>query len=348
MNLAHYHTFALPARARQSVRLTSLSGISQMIRLVSRGEPILILGDGSNSVFLEDVSTRVFAVRFQGISLIHENQDSAVFRVRAGTAWDRWVAFATARGLWGVENLAGIPGRVGASPIQNIGAYGMEIGETVEWVEGINLCTGENFRYNRAQCAFGYRDSLFKSFLPHQQLITAVVMKLSKIPQPRLDYPDLRALRESARQTLTPDKIAQTIRAVREQKLPDVKKVGNAGSFFKNPMVANATAEALKIDHPLLPIYPTSAGNTKLSAAWLIEHAGLKGYRIGDVGVSAQHALVLVHYRRNRRSERERLQTLADLRKLIGLVLERVQTKFNIRLEVEANLYGAPAEIQKQ
>lgn len=295
-------TFRVPARAATLIDIHEFDAVPALLAAAAaQRREVLILGGGSNVLFTRDWPGIVLALRTRGLDIVEQHVasapgDAALVRAAAGETWDDFVHWTLAHGLKGLENLALIPGSVGAAPIQNIGAYGVEVGEFVHAVQAFDRHTGTIVHLDRAACAFGYRDSLFKRE-SGRYLITAVDFLLPRERELRLDYDGVRE-ELAAMGVDVPDAraVAHAISRVRTRKLPDPVTTGNAGSFFKNPIVPAALAESLKREHARLPVWPTADGQAKLSAAWLIEACGLKGVRDGDAGVSDQHALVLINY----------------------------------------------------
>jgi len=295
-------TFRLPARAATLIDVHEFDAVPGLLaEAAQQNRDVLILGGGSNVLFTRDWPGVVLALRTRGLDIIEQHvadrvDDAALVRAAAGEIWDDFVHWTLAHGLCGLENLALIPGSVGAAPIQNIGAYGVEVGEFVDAVHAYDRSAGANVRLDHAACAFAYRDSLFKRE-GGRYLITAVDFLLPRERALRLDYDGVRE-ELAAMGAGTPDAraVAHAISRVRTRKLPDPSTTGNAGSFFKNPVVSPGLAAALKHEYPRLPLWPLPDGAIKLSAAWLIDACGFKGLRDGDAGVSGQHALVLVNY----------------------------------------------------
>ncbi len=295
-------TFRVPARTPTLIDVHEFDAVPELLDQAARqSRDVLILGGGSNMLFTRDWSGVVLAVRTRGLDLIVEHAggapgDAAIVRAAAGEIWDDFVHWTLAHGLKGLENLALIPGSVGAAPIQNIGAYGVEVGEFVHAVHAFDRTTNAIVHLDRDACAFAYRDSLFKRE-SGRYLISAVDFLLPRERRLSLDYDGVRE--ELATMGVDrPDAraVAHAISRVRTRKLPDPVTTGNAGSFFKNPIVSADLAAALKHEHSRMPVWPLADKQAKLSAAWLIEACGLKGFRDGDAGVSEQHALVLINY----------------------------------------------------
>ena len=295
-------TFRVPARAATLIDVHEFDAVPGLLDDAARlGRDVLVLGGGSNVLFTRDWPGVVLALRTRGLDFIERHatapqDDAAIVRAAAGEVWDDFVHWTLAHGLLGLENLALIPGSVGAAPIQNIGAYGVEVGEFVHAVHAFDRTTGAIVRLDRAACAFAYRDSLFKREAG-RYLIAEVDFLLPRRRELRLDYDGVRE-ELAAMGVHTPDAraVAHAISRVRTRKLPDPVTTGNAGSFFKNPIVSAELAAALKSEHARMPVWPLADARAKLSAAWLIEACGLKGFRDGDAGVSDQHALVLINY----------------------------------------------------
>ncbi len=297
-------------------RLDHLQQLDPLLKAVAGAEgrrPPLVLGGGSNLLFARDIDEPLVLVRLQGRRVLSDDGVDVVLDIAAGEVWDEIVRWSLAQGWFGLENLSLIPGLVGAAPWQNIGAYGVEVADRIVAVDAVNLSTGMRRRFTAAECDFGYRSSFFKTSEGRHWLILSVHLRLSRSARPVISYGEIaqelaaQAGREGTGggagvlprpQAPTPRQVAAAVRAIRQRKLPDPAVIGNAGSFFKNPIVPRDHAESLKSMNPDMPVYPSPASATqaKLSAGWLIETAGWKGHRDGDAGVSAQHALVLVNH----------------------------------------------------
>jgi UDP-N-acetylmuramate dehydrogenase len=258
-----------------------------------------------------------------GVTVVEETREEVFARAGAGVTWDEVVGWAVERGLWGIENLSRVPGHAGATPVQNIGAYGVEVGERVARVEAIDLLERRRVTLEGRACRFGYRDSAFKGEWKGRFVITRVVYRLSKLPCPRLDYKGVQEAMEGA---VTLAGVREAITRVREGKLPDVKVMPNAGSFFKNPVVEAAVAGRLREQFPGMPFYPAGEGKAKLAAGWLIEQAGWKGCVMGEAAVHEGQALVLVNRGRARGEE---------VLRLANAVREGVFSLFGVWLETE-------------
>jgi UDP-N-acetylmuramate dehydrogenase len=332
--LDHRNTFGIAARAPWLIEIADTDALPEVLALPRlRDAPVLILGGGSNLLFAGNPEGAVVSFDCRRMTVLQEHDDHAVVRADAGAEWHALVLWTLQQGLSGLENLALIPGTAGAAPIQNIGAYGCEVGEYVHVVEAFDRTIGELRRLDRAACAFAYRDSLFKRE-PDRYVVTAVELSLPRAPALRLDYAGIRE--ELAEMNVaSPDarSVAQAVIRIRQRKLPDPAVIGNAGSFFKNPIVPAALAEDLQHRHAGLPMFRgDAADNRKLSAAWMIETSGWKGFREGDAGVSEQHALVLVNHGS---------ATGAQLLSLARRIADSVQARFGVAIEPEPKVIGA-------
>jgi UDP-N-acetylmuramate dehydrogenase len=290
----------------------------------------LVLGGGSNLVFASDVPGTVFHNQILGAQIVEEQPDYALLEVGAGESWHELVRWTLEHGLSGLENLSLIPGCAGAAPIQNIGAYGVELSEVLEGVTAWDWRRSTWTAFSREDCRFAYRDSLFKSAEPDRYLITSIRLRLNKNFAPRLDYAGLREELSAAgiREPSALD-VSNVVMRIRQRRLPDPANLGNAGSFFKNPVVTNTEAETLRHRYPDLPSWPSGQDRVKLSAAWMVDHCGLKGMRSGDAAVSEQHALVLVNH-----GSASGAQIVALARNIQSIVEEA----FGVTLEPEPRL----------
>lgn len=316
---------------QQAARLVEFETADDLAELFRNDPPQrwFVLSGGNNILFTRDFDGTLLTPRAMNIDVVSETSDAVVVRVGAGVEWDDLVAWAVERDLWGLENLSLIPGKVGAAPVQNIGAYGAEAKDTVESVEMFCVNTLNRLILSKEHCAFGYRDSVFKHALRGKVVILAVTLRLSRHPQPALDYGDLRREVE-ARGGVTLHNIREAVCAIRRSKLPDPAVLGNAGSFFKNPIVERAVAERLRKDYPQMPLYPAGDGDhVKLAAGWLIEQAGMKGHVEGRVGVHERQALVLVNHGGATGGE-----VLALARK----VQKAVHDRFGVEIDAEVNV----------
>lgn len=321
------NTFRVPARTDLLIDIADAAALPRVFALPAlRHGQVMVLGQGSNTLFTRDWPGVIVAVAAAGIRLLQDSGDAALIRVEAGENWHDFVQWSLTRGFAGLENLALIPGTVGAAPIQNIGAYGTEVGEFIATVEAYDRHTGDVVRIAAMHCAFGYRDSLFKRD-PQRYVVFAVEFRLARTRELRLDYAGVREeLAAMGIDAPSPAMVAEAVIRLRTRKLPNPALIGNAGSFFKNPSVDAAIAADLKHEHPGLPVWPALPSQQKLSAAWLIESCGFRGLREGDAGVSSQHALVLVNHGR---------ATGAQIWALAQRIREAVQKSFGVLLEPE-------------
>lgn len=258
--------------------------------------PYLVLGGGSNILFTDDFQGTIVQMCTRGIAVVEENAESVLLEVAAGVDWADFVDFCIQKNYYGVENLIGIPGRVGSCPVQNIGAYGVEVKDVIDSVIGYRISSQQPFSLRNEECAFGYRSSIFKTEWKNDVLITLVRFRLSKIPHFILTYQALSKELENRKLELTLENVAALVKSIRDAKLPDITKIGCAGSFFKNPVVDIAVRDRLAEQVPQLVSYPAGEGKVKLAAGQLIDLAGMKGVREGNVGVYPLQALVIVNY----------------------------------------------------
>jgi UDP-N-acetylmuramate dehydrogenase len=331
--LRELNTLRVAATARWLASVASPAALPEVLRRPEfDGLPLMVLGQGSNVLFAADFEGLVLRPTWRCVRITQDEGASALVRAEAGLGWDALVDWTLAQGLAGLENLALIPGLVGAAPIQNIGAYGTEASEFITAVDAWDRRDSVVARLPRAECRYAYRDSAFKQD-PDRWIVTAVEFRLPRSREPNLGYAGVRE--ELAAMGLAqpaPAQVAQAVRRLRRRKLPDPAFLPNAGSFFKNPRVPAALAGELGAAHPGLPVHPSANGACKLSAAWLIEACGLKGIREGDAGVSAQHALVLVNHG---------AASGAELLGLARRVADSVEHRFGVRLEPEPRIVGA-------
>ncbi|HEY9111100.1 MAG TPA: UDP-N-acetylmuramate dehydrogenase [Rhodanobacteraceae bacterium] len=332
-SLRERNTLRVDARAAWLAEVHDASAIPEVLEHPAlRGKPVLLLGEGSNVLFAGDFDGAIVTMKTRGIEVLGNDASSTSIRVAAGEHWDDLVRWTLVHGRAGLENLILIPGSVGAAPMQNIGAYGVEVGEFIELVEAYDLRQRRHAAFQNADCEFGYRDSIFKRN-PDRWLITAVTLRLPRAWAPRIEYSGVQdELRRTGIERPAPIHVADAVVALRTRKLPDPAVIGNAGSFFKNPLVSAAQADALRIAHPQLPSWPTANGSSKLSAAWLIEACGFKGLRENDAGISNRHALVLVNHG---------AATGTQLWALAQRVRDGVRKRFGIELEPEPRIIGA-------
>ncbi len=327
ISLLSYNTFGIDVQAKQVLECENDADILEAIRL-TQGKKKFVIGGGSNVLFMNDFDGTIIRPTNCDFEVVEEDSESVLVRVGAGYEWDAFVERCVANGWQGVENLSAIPGTVGASPVQNIGAYGVEAKDAIESVEGFFCSSSEPFKMMAGECEFGYRSSIFKTKHKDNIIIAHVNFRLKKsLAAPNLNYgsvsDEVQKLGEA-----TIANVRQAIINIRGSKLPDPKVEGNAGSFFKNPVVANEQAEDLKKAFPEMPTYNAEAGKTKLSAAWLIDKCGWKGRSIKNAGVHNKQALVLV----NRGGA-----TGEEVMNLATSIQADVQRTFGVTLEMEVN-----------
>ncbi|MCO7254743.1 UDP-N-acetylmuramate dehydrogenase [Dickeya oryzae] len=333
ISLQAFNSFSLSAFATDVVIIENTTELlSEWQRARQHGLPTLILGEGSNILFLGDFHGIVLINRLKGIE-VDETESEWMLHVGAGENWHQLVEYALAHQIAGLENLALIPGCVGSAPIQNIGAYGVDLKHVCAYVDVLNLNTGEVNRLNAQECRFGYRDSIFKHEYQDGFAIIAVGLCLSKNWKPILEYGDLTRLDPT---TVTSRDVFDAVCQMRRSKLPDPKVMGNAGSFFKNPVVPSVIAEHILTHYPNAPHYPQPTGDVKLAAGWLIDQCGLKGYQIGQAAVHDKQALVLVN---------KGGASSDELIALARYVRNQVAAKFDVWLEPEVRFIAARGEV---
>ena len=329
IDIAPRNSFGVHQVAAKIIEFDKGDELSDIFKQHITGE-WMVMGGGNNILFTRDIERTIIVPCDTTIEVIAEGSQSVDIRVGAGLEWDELVEWAVERNLWGLENLSLIPGKVGAAPVQNIGAYGTEAKECITTVE-MYCPESDNFITLAAEhCGFGYRESVFKHTLKGRVIITAVTFRLSKSANPKLDYGDVCREVES-RGGATLRNIREAICSIRRTKLPDPAITGNAGSFFKNPIVERTVAEALLAEYPDMPHYPAAdPEKVKLAAGWLIDKCGLKGYTEGNVGVHARQALVLI----NTTGEASGSEVIT----FAQMVQQRVAEKFGIAIDTEVNI----------
>ncbi len=334
VQLQGLNTLSLPAVAGHFCTVTNDDELQEALAYSRRHSlAVTAIGGGSNLVLAGDIPGLVIRIASTGIEVVAEDDDSVQVRISAGENWHQLVLETLSRGWYGLENLALIPGCAGAAPIQNIGAYGVELCEHFVSLEALILPAGEWQSMDGEDCRFGYRDSIFKRRLRDRALITAVTLALSKRPAPRLDYPELAAALATTPDP-TPQQVCEAVVALRRRKLPDPALRPNAGSFFKNPVVTDSRLRDLREIYPEMPSYPLAAGGAKIPAAWLIDRAGWKGVSRGPVGVHDRQPLVLVNQGGARGSE---------LLALASEIAADIKRRYHITLEIEPRVLGNAA-----
>lgn len=333
IDLKPLHTFGITAHAKSMAVLKQTADFEQIRRLKEFEEgPLLILGGGSNLLFTRDWPGLIIKNELRGISIERENDEEVWVRAEAGESWHGLVQWAVERKLGGIENLSLIPGCCGAAPMQNIGAYGVELKDVFEYLEAIDLTSGKMKRFTASECKFGYRESIFKHEVRNQFLICAIVLRLQKKPELKLQYGDIRtSLQEMGIDKPGVKEVSEAVIRIRRSKLPDPAELGNAGSFFKNPVIETTHAQKLHMEFPQMPTYPGPEPSlTKVPAGWLIEQCGWKGKVVGHCGAHAKQALVIVNYGG---------AGGAEILELSRQIRASVKERFGIDLEAEVNIY---------
>ncbi|WP_339922587.1 UDP-N-acetylmuramate dehydrogenase [uncultured Cyclobacterium sp.] len=338
ISLKAYNTFGIDVKASFFAEAISKEDILEALNFARiKKVPILILGGGSNVLFTEELNAMVLKINLTGIKEIKSCDKTVLLEVGSGVIWHEFVLHSLEKGLSGIENLSLIPGTVGAAPMQNIGAYGVEIKAVFHSLEAIEISTGLTKTFHASEVKFGYRESVFKTSLKGKYIICKVYFNLSKVHSPNISYGDIQTVLDQMDQaTATAKNISKAIISIRQSKLPDPKVIGNAGSFFKNPVIPAHVFNELKQKFPTLPGYP-NATHVKVPAAWLIENAGWKGKRIGEVGVDQKQPLVLVNYGNGKGEE---------ILALSRQIQTEVKAKFGILLEREVNAINSKNLIQ--
>ena len=331
VSLKPFNSFGVDVRAQLFAEAHSDADVREALAYATAHDvPLLVIGGGSNLLLTADVQALVLRMATRGIRLLSDDGSHVVIEAEAGEPWHPFVQHTLAQGLAGLENLSLIPGTVGAAPMQNIGAYGVEIKDVFAGLTALDRDTLQVRNFSVAECAFGYRDSLFKR-QPGRWVILRVRFTLSRSAALHLDYGPVRQrLAEQGIDEPTPRDVSAAICSIRREKLPDPAELGNAGSFFKNPVVTAPVLDAIRREHPDVVAYPQADGGFKLAAGWLIERAGWKGYRDGDAGVHRLQSLVLVNYGG---ASGQELYALAQR------IRDDIQARFGVALEMEPNLY---------
>jgi len=327
VQLIPYNTFGVPAIASVFVEADHAVELAAFVQSFPDSSAVLVLGGGSNVLLASEHYDVVIRPVMKGIKVISETDDYVLVRAGAGEVWDDFVCWCVNHHYAGVENLSNIPGTVGACPVQNIGAYGVEAKDVIKTVEAIEQTTGKTVAFNNRQCGFDYRDSFFKKNRG-KFIITAVRFKLSKHFEPNIKYAGLET--ELSRHTpVTIENVRQAVINIRSRKLPDSEKLGNAGSFFKNPTIDAGKMNEINQMYPQAPLHPVSHGTWKISAAWMIQQCGWKGVRVGNVGVHSLQPLVIVNYGG---------ATGKEILNFARKIIESVNNQFGIELEPEVNI----------
>ena len=330
ISLKPYNTFGIDAHAKHFATVSNIEELTSVLQLKTYPNK-LILGGGSNMLLTKDFDGLALHINLKGIAIVSEDDTSVIVEAQAGENWHEFVLWCLKQDFGGLENLSLIPGNVGTTPIQNIGAYGIEIKDTFESCDGISLNTFETKTFTKLECKFGYRNSIFKQDYKGQYIITSVRFKLTKKNHKlNINYGTIaNELETNGIKNPTIQDISKAVIAIRESKLPNPKDIGNSGSFFKNPVIEKSQFNQLIKNFPDMPNYPVSDQNVKVPAGWLIEKAGFKGKTFGDYGVHKNQALVLVNYGNAKGS---------DILKLSKLIQKTIERLFNISIEAEVNI----------
>lgn len=330
VQLKPFNTFGLEATAKYFIEVSSIEQLQEILQSPDyQSTDRLILGGGSNMLLTKDFEGLVIKIAIKGFEVVHENDDNIWIKAGAGLVWHDLVMHCVNQNYAGMENLSLIPGTVGAAPMQNIGAYGIEIKEVFEELEAYEIATGEIRTFDKVTCNFGYRESIFKHEAKGKYVILNVTFKLNKKPTFHVEYGAIKdTLAEMGVTEMSIKVISDAVIHIRQSKLPNPAEIGNAGSFFKNPEIPNSQFDILKTQFPMIPSYPVNESTTKVPAGWLIEQAGWKGRRFGNVGVHAKQALVLVNYGGGKGEE---------IKDLSQKIQASVKEKFGIELSVEVN-----------
>lgn len=329
-SLRPYNTFGIECKSKYYISVSNLDQLQEALVFEKKHkEQHLILGGGSNILFTNDYNGLIIHNQLKGIN-VEEEEDHYLVTAAAGENWHEFVMYCIDNDYCGLENLSLIPGCVGASPMQNIGAYGVEIKDFFHSLKAIEIASGEVHEFSKDDCKFGYRESVFKNIHRNKYIITEVCFKLLKTPDLNISYGAIKQELEKM-QVSNPGikEVSEAVIQIRRSKLPDPALIGNAGSFFKNPVVSKSLADAIKKKYPEAASYPVDDTRVKLAAGWLIEKAGWKGYREGDFGVHAKQALVLVNY------------NMAKGKEILALsqrIMDDIQIKFGVQLEREVNI----------
>tara|TARA_R110001632_G_scaffold54013_1_gene132701 strand:- start:310 stop:1320 length:1011 start_codon:yes stop_codon:yes gene_type:complete len=328
ISLKKYNTFGIDVNAKRFISVESFYDLQEVLKTEKE---IFLLSGGSNMLLTKDINKLVVHVNIKGISIDSEDKDHVYLTVNAGEDWHEFVLWCISQNYGGIENLSLIPGNVGTCPIQNIGAYGVEVKDVISKVEALDITTSKRIQFSNSECQFGYRNSIFKNNLKGKVVLTSVSFKLTKNShQLNTSYGAINT--ELASQNIlnpTIKDVSDAVIKIRQSKLPDPKQIGNSGSFFKNPVVSTERFQLLQEKYPTIPSYKISASEVKVPAGWLIETAGFKGKRFGEYGVHEKQALVLVNYGN---------ASGLDIFKLAQQIQKTILETFDIILEIEVNV----------
>lgn len=325
ISLQAHNTFGLDVKAKRFTSFNSIDSLSSLLKQ-NKDEDLFILGGGSNVLLTKDVSALVLKNELKGIEIISDSEETTLVKAMAGEVWHDFVMFAVKEGLGGIENLSLIPGSVGAAPMQNIGAYGREIKDVFHSLEAIEISTGLVKTFTAEQCNFGYRESVFKRSLKGQYVILSMTLKLSRNPKLNTSYGAIeQRLAEMGVDNPSIKDVSDAVIYIRQTKLPDPNKIGNSGSFFKNPVISKSEFVTLQAKFPEVANYPVDDNHVKIAAGWLIDQAGWKGKTLGNYGVHKNQALVLVNYGGAKGKDIYQLSEdiMTNIKEIYGIQLER-------------------------
>ncbi|WZL88067.1 UDP-N-acetylmuramate dehydrogenase [Salinimicrobium sp. 3283s] len=330
ISLKPYNTFGIDVKARNFVEVTSVEELREVLKNTYASE-LFILGGGSNMLLTKDVQKTVVYINLKGIEILEENENDVLVKAMAGENWHEFVLYCIDHSFGGLENLSLIPGKVGTAPIQNIGAYGVELKDSFESCTALDIQTLQLKTFTKEECHFGYRDSIFKNEAKGKYIITSVSFRLSKNNHKlNTTYGSIdQFLEDKGVKTPTIANVSEAVISIRQSKLPNPKELGNSGSFFKNPVVSKEVLQKLQQQYPEIPFYEVDGQQVKIPAGWLIDHAGLKGYREGDAGVHTRQALVLVNYGN---------ATGLDILQLAEKIQQKILDMFGIEISPEVNI----------
>jgi len=330
--LQSYNTFRINASAKHFLPIYEEKQLMDfLLKSEFNPEQFFVLGGGSNVLFKDDFEGCVLKNELRGIKVVDEDEEGFLVQAAGGEDWHCFVQHCVANDMAGIENLSLIPGTVGAAPVQNIGAYGVELDQVFHSLEAIHLASAKKVVFDKEDCQFSYRNSIFKETFKGEYFITSVTFRLSKKANYKLDYGAIKDELEKTAEPLSIRLVSEVICKIRQGKLPDPRTLGNCGSFFKNPIIEKRKYEQLQQDYPKIPAYPASATMVKIPAAWLIQQCGWKGYKKGDSGVYKNHALVLVNYG---------TASGKNIYDLSSEIMESVHNRFNVQLEREVQVVG--------
>jgi len=331
ISLKPFNTFGIDVKAQYFVEINAEDDYQELLSsTLVKENRFLLMGSGSNILFTDDFEGLVAKINTKGIEILDESTDFAMVKAQAGENWDEFVKFCISKKFEGIENLSMIPGNVGSCPVQNIGAYGVEVKDTIHEVEAIEIATGKRVVFTNAECKFGYRDSVFKNEFKNKYIIVSVTFNLSKKSFYTLSYGSIaKELRAMCLSPITLKGIGEAISNIRSQKLPDPKELGNGGSFFKNPVVSAIKYAGLKANFPEIKAFEMPGNSYKLAAGWMIEQLPIENKRNGNVGIYAKQSLIIVNF--GNASGKEVLEFATNLR-------NAVKRKFDIQLDFEINI----------